>query len=89
MAGDALRGGRETSLGNLINRARFEDQKNRPERLAQGLLMAEQHGVHDPSREQREQPGDNQRTGENQDHDAAMIGDPMTPSAKAVMAAKA
>jgi hypothetical protein len=51
--------------------------------------MAEQHGVHDPSREQREQPGDNQRTGENQDHDAAMIGDPMTPSAKAVMAAKA
>ena len=77
MAGDALRGGRETSLGNLINRARFEDQKNRPERLAQGLLMAEQHGVHDPPREQREQSGDNQSTGEDQDHDAAMIGDPM------------
>ena len=34
MAGDARSGGRETSLGNLVNSARFCDQKIRPERLA-------------------------------------------------------
>jgi hypothetical protein len=38
-------------------------------------LWAEQDGVHDPPRQQREQPGDHQRAGENQDHDAAVIGD--------------
>jgi hypothetical protein len=32
--------------------------------------------VHDPSRNEREQPGDDKRTGENKDHDAAMISDP-------------
>jgi hypothetical protein len=34
-------------------------------------------GVHDPPRQQREQPGDAKRTGEDQPHDAAMIDDLM------------
>jgi hypothetical protein len=42
------------------------------------VLRAEQDGVHDPPRDQCEQPGDDQRTGENQDHDAAMIRNPVT-----------
>jgi hypothetical protein len=39
--------------------------------------LTEHNRVQDPPRKQREQPGDNQRTGENQDHDAAMIRDLM------------
>jgi hypothetical protein len=34
--------------------------------------------VHDPSRQQREQSGDDQRAGEKQDHDAAVVGDLVT-----------
>jgi hypothetical protein len=42
------------------------------------LLGAEQHGVHDPPWDEGEQPGDDKRAGENQDHDAAVIGDAVT-----------
>jgi hypothetical protein len=45
--------------------------------LCERLLGAEQDRVHDPPGKQREQAGDHQRAGEEQDHDAAVIGDPV------------
>src|SRR5665213_1066615 len=39
-----------------------------------GPVIAEQDRMHDPSRDQREQLGDNQGAEENRDHDAAMVG---------------
>src|ERR1700737_5491770 len=38
-------------------------------------LRAEHDSVHDPPRQQREQPGDDERARERKDHDAAMIRD--------------
>jgi hypothetical protein len=43
--------------------------------------LAEYDGVHDPSRQQRKQARNYKRAGENRDHDAAMIGDPMAMGA--------
>jgi hypothetical protein len=40
--------------------------------------MPKRGGVHDPSRDEREEPGDDKRTGENKHHDAAMIRNPVT-----------
>src|SRR5260370_36205235 len=54
------------------------DEKAWAGTILAGVLRAEQDGVHDPPWEQSEQPGDDKRTGENQDHDAAMIRDPVT-----------
>src|SRR5215217_2364623 len=55
----------------------------RQDRLRTGFsaahLRAENHRVHDPPRQEGEQAGNDQRAHENQDHDPAMIGDPMAP----------
>ena len=42
-------------------------------------LMAENHRMHDPARQEREQAGDDERTRKNHRHDPAMVGDPMAP----------
>jgi hypothetical protein len=53
----------------------------RAKRCAEKALLAEYDGVHDPSRQQRKQARNYKRAGENRDHDAAMIGDPMAMGA--------
>jgi hypothetical protein len=40
--------------------------------------MPKRGGVHEPSRDERDEPGDDKRTAENKHHDAAMIRNPVT-----------
>ena len=47
-------------------------------RFCKPLSLTKYDAVHDPPRQQREQPGDHKRPGKNENHDAAMIGDPVT-----------
>src|SRR5258708_32706198 len=64
----------------------FFQRLTRSARLAAGAtnpatgtaLIAKRDGVHDPPRDEREQPRDHERTGEKRDHDAAVIHNAVT-----------
>src|SRR5439155_3412071 len=77
-AGGSPCGGRGTRPLQAVSRPACWELRRKASTTRAGLLRTEQHAVHDPPRDEREYPGDDQRTGESQDHDAAVIGHTVT-----------
>src|SRR5450631_4262044 len=73
-----LRGSWKRRLEALRRGRSGNEKRLAPESVFSGAMTDRTRAVHDPPRQQREQPGDHKRPGKNENHDAAMIGDLVT-----------